>query len=103
MLSDLHVARALANCMWDLLSALYVPLAKQRTVLVSRSALDGPSEQLLRWSELYGLPGVGQIDVSLEEHFMMLEAREQAARTRERARRCCEEIVRYQCTSNLGD
>ena len=51
-------------------SASYVPLATQRAVLVARSALDGPSEQLLRWSERYGLPGVGEIDVSLEGYFM---------------------------------
>ena len=52
-------------------SASYVPLGTQRTVLVARSASDGPAEQLLWWSERYGLPGVGEIDVSLQDYYIL--------------------------------
>ena len=83
-------------------SASYVPLGTPRTLLVARTALDGPSEQLLRWSERYGLPGVGEIDVSLEDYYMDLESREKAGRTRKRARSSCEGLSKRHRPWNEG-
>ena len=77
-------------------------VSRQRAVLVARNALDGPSEQLLQWAERYGLPGVGEIDVALEDYFMELDSREKAARQRKRARNSSEGIPQRQRPCNDG-
>ena len=83
-------------------SASYVPLGTPRTLLVARTALDGPSEQLLLWCERYGLPGVGETNESLEDYFMDLESREKAARARKRANSGCEATSKHHRTLNDG-
>lgn len=80
-------------------SASSVP---RKVVLVARNAFDAPSEQLLQWAELYGLPGVGEIDVSLEDYYMDLESREKAGRTRKRARSSCEGLSKRHRPWNEG-
>ena len=77
-------------------------VSRQRAVLVARNALDGPSEQLLQWAERYGLPGVGETDVALEDYYMELESRETAARMRKRARSSCEGIPKRHRPWNDG-
>ena len=77
-------------------------VSRQRAVLVARNALDGPSEQLLQWAERYGLPGVGEIDVALEDYFMELDSREKAARMRKRARNSSEGNPQRQRPCNDG-
>ena len=77
-------------------------VSRQRAVLVARNALGGPSEQLLQWAERYGLPGVGEIDVALEDYYMELESTEKAARIRRRARNSCEGIPKRHRPCNDG-
>ena len=83
-------------------SASFVPLKRTQVVLVARNALDGPSEQLLQWAERYGLPGVGEIDVALEDYHMELDSREKAARMRKRARNSSEGIPQRHRPCNDG-